>query len=114
MGEKSNFALTPVTRASLEQILDWGVDNISASLGALNKHLASEVQAMGLDPVPEKLRAPHLLGVKFPPGAAARLAAGLAEAKIYVSVRGDSMRIAPHLYNTPGDVERLLDQIKKA
>ena len=114
MGEKSNFLCTPATKASLEQITAWGVDNIAQSLGAFNAALSEQARALGLEPVAPQRRGPHLLGIKFPPGAAAKLAASLAEAKIFVSVRGDSMRIAPHLYNTPEDVERLLDQIKKA
>jgi selenocysteine lyase/cysteine desulfurase len=32
----------------------------------------------------------------------------LRDAKIYVSLRQNSLRIAPHLYNTPQDIERLL------
>ena len=27
--------------------------------------------------------------------------------RVYVSVRGDSIRVSPHLYNTPADIERL-------
>jgi selenocysteine lyase/cysteine desulfurase len=114
MGEKSNFFLTPIAKASMEQILEWGVDNISATLGALNQDIAQRTQALGLEPVPQERRAPHLLGIRFPPGAAAKLAAELAEAKVFVSVRGDSMRISPHLYNNAADVERLLEHIKKA
>jgi selenocysteine lyase/cysteine desulfurase len=26
---------------------------------------------------------------------------------VYVSVRGDSIRVSPHLYNTAADIERL-------
>jgi selenocysteine lyase/cysteine desulfurase len=31
----------------------------------------------------------------------------LAAAKVHVSVRGDAMRVTPHLYNNEADVERL-------
>jgi len=37
------------------------------------------------------------------------VAARLAEQKVYVSVRGDSLRVSPHLYNTAADVDRLLE-----
>jgi len=40
----------------------------------------------------------------LPPDLPARLAA----ANIFVSVRGNSIRVSPHLYNTAEDVDRLL------
>ena len=41
----------------------------------------------------------------------AGLAARLAEQQIYVSIRGDSIRVSPHLYNTSDDVSRLLSAL---
>jgi selenocysteine lyase/cysteine desulfurase len=41
-----------------------------------------------------------------------RLAEALAAARIYVSVRGDSVRVAPHVYNSLADVERFLDVLQ--
>ena len=113
MGEKSNFLLTPVTKASLTQLLDWGVANISETLGAFNAKLAAGAKALGLEPLDAARRVPHLLGIKFPPGAAAKLAAELSKSQIYVSVRGDSMRVAPHVFNNQADMDRLLEKIKK-
>jgi selenocysteine lyase/cysteine desulfurase len=36
----------------------------------------------------------------------------LASAGIYVSIRGSSIRVAPHLYNDSVDVERFLSALK--
>jgi selenocysteine lyase/cysteine desulfurase len=33
----------------------------------------------------------------------------LGEARIYASVRGNALRIAPHLYNNHADIDRLFD-----
>jgi selenocysteine lyase/cysteine desulfurase len=38
----------------------------------------------------------------------------LAESHVYVSVRGDSIRVSPHLYNTPADIERLFTTLADA
>jgi selenocysteine lyase/cysteine desulfurase len=69
---------------------------------------------MGIDSVPAGLRAGHFLGLRFAGGVPAGLAARLAQENIHVSIRGDSMRITPHLYNTDRDIERFLDTLKRA
>lgn len=53
-------------------------------------------------------RVGHLVGLRFPGGLPPALPARLAEAGVHVSVRGDSIRVAPHVYNGEDDVERLL------
>jgi selenocysteine lyase/cysteine desulfurase len=35
----------------------------------------------------------------------------LAGQNVHVSVRGDNLRVSPHLYNTPEDVDRLLSAL---
>jgi selenocysteine lyase/cysteine desulfurase len=62
--------------------------------------------------VPEEFRAGHFLGLGFEGGVPARLLEQLAARKVYVSVRGDSMRITPHLYNDRHDVDRLLEALE--
>jgi selenocysteine lyase/cysteine desulfurase len=55
------------------------------------------------------LRAGHFLGLRFPAGPPTGLLEKLTADKIFVSIRGDSMRVTPHLYNTDADVDRLFD-----
>ena len=43
----------------------------------------------------------------------AGLSKKLAEEQIFVSVRGDSIRIAPHLYNDHADVDRLFEALTR-
>jgi selenocysteine lyase/cysteine desulfurase len=50
------------------------------------------------------------LGRRVPEGLAARLS----EEKVFVSVRGESVRVSPHLYNTEEDVERLFEVLGQA
>jgi selenocysteine lyase/cysteine desulfurase len=33
---------------------------------------------------------------------------------VYVSVRGDSLRVTPHLYNDDADVDRLIHALERA
>jgi selenocysteine lyase/cysteine desulfurase len=52
--------------------------------------------------------------VKLPRGLPSGLTERLADAKVFVSVRGDSIRVAPHLYNDARDVERFVDVLRSA
>ncbi len=107
MGERANFHLLPMAVAALDQILEWGVDRIQVTLAARTRSVAERAAEFGLDCLAEDRRAAHFLGLGFPQGIPDRLSETLAERKVFVSVRGDSLRVTPHLYNTDEDVERL-------
>lgn len=111
MGERAQFQLMPMAIAALEQILEWGVDNIAATLSEKTARIAERAAGLGLDSVPPKARAGHYLGLRFPGGVPDGLLAQLADRQVYVSVRGDSMRVTPHLYNTDDDIERLFEAL---
>ena len=108
MGERAQFHLMPMAIAAMEQILDWGVDNIALTLAAKTRGIAQRAAELGLESVPADRRAGHFIGLKFPGGVPGHLLDRLFEQKIYVSARGDSMRVTPHLYNTDHDVDRLM------
>ncbi len=52
-----------------------------------------------------------MIGVRVPAGPPPGLSRALAERDIYVSVRSDSIRIAPHVYNDGADIDRLFDTL---
>ena len=108
MGQRSSFQLVPMAIAALEQLLEWEVARIAATLAEVNATLAERVAAIGLEPVPAPIRGPHLLGVALPVASRAAAPAALAAADCFAAVRGDSLRISPHLHNTPEEVERLV------
>ncbi len=114
VGERSNFALVPMAIKALELLLDWGVENIAHTLGTYNQEIAVAVEALGVIVPPRKYAAPHLMGLRFPKGLPPNLANALASHHIYVSVRGDAIRVAPHLYNDEWDRERFLESLRKA
>jgi selenocysteine lyase/cysteine desulfurase len=115
VGERSNFALMPAAMAALEILLGWGVENIQATLAARTAAIATRAQAeFGLGSAPAAKRAGHFLGLRFKDGVPADLPAKLAAENVFVSVRGQSMRVTPHVYNTDQDVERLFGVLKTA
>ena len=113
VGERSNFALMPMVVAALRQIHEWGVAQIQASLSVLTGKLASGALELGLNVAPAEKRAGHLLGIRFPKGLPDGILQSLAEKNIFVSLRGDAMRVSPHLYNDERDISRLLSVLRE-
>ncbi len=113
VGERAKFMQMPMAAAALVQILAWNVGEIAASLASLTSQAAEHAQNVGLAVLPEDFRAPHILGLRFTGGVPAGLVDDLRAERVYVSLRGDSMRIAPHLCNDSRDIERLFDVLAR-
>ncbi|MGD9136498.1 MAG: aminotransferase class V-fold PLP-dependent enzyme [Desulfobacterales bacterium] len=113
MGESSNFILSPIAAKALEQILDWGIEDIAVTLETKTSAIAARAKDIGFVVAPKHTRSPHLIGISKPGGFPKKLPNLLAEEKIFVSVRGESIRIAPHLYTTEEDIERLFSALRK-
>ncbi|MEZ5933742.1 MAG: aminotransferase class V-fold PLP-dependent enzyme [Alphaproteobacteria bacterium] len=107
VGERSNFALMPGSVAALTQLHEWTVPAIAETLAAKTAAIAERARHIGLAPMAANRRAGHFLGVRFPDGVPNGLPERLADNRVYVSLRGDSLRITPHLYNNEADVDRL-------
>jgi selenocysteine lyase/cysteine desulfurase len=112
VGERSNFALMPMAFAALKQIWDWQVPEIASTLSAVTAEIAQRAAVLGLNVAPPHLRAAHMLGIRFPEGVPTDLVERLSHNQIYVSVRGNSIRISPHLYNTGYDIEKLFKTLQ--
>jgi selenocysteine lyase/cysteine desulfurase len=110
MGERANFALLPVAGTAIGQLLGWGVDNVAETLGAQTAALEGRLAERGVTARPG--RAPHFLSARFPDGLPQGIEERLAAADVHVSLRGEWMRITPHLYNDEADAERLLAALR--
>ncbi|HTS57266.1 MAG TPA: aminotransferase class V-fold PLP-dependent enzyme [Terriglobales bacterium] len=108
MGERANFALLPAAERALEQILEWSVAEISDTCGALTRQVAAAVTEFGFSSPSEKLRAPHYLCLRRKSGIPPDFTKLLARDRVFISVRGNSARVTPHVYNSADDVERLI------
>jgi len=108
MGEYPQFVLAPMARAGLEQILAWGVDRVQATVRRLTDRVAQGARELGCAVLADDRRVGHLVGLRFPRGLPPRLRERLAEERVHVSLRGDSIRVAPHVYDGEEDVDRLL------
>ncbi len=105
MGEASNFTYVAMLNAALDQLLDWGVENIAAYAGRLTSLADEALVPLGFRVEDDAFRAPHLFGVGLPGELDPQsVAAQLKQAGISVSVRGASIRVSAHVYNRQGDL----------
>lgn len=110
VGEQSNFVLVPMLIAAIRQLLEWQ----PASVQAYTQHLCSvaleQLKKHGYWVEESAHRAHHLFGLRPPTGTDVQaIQKRLQERRVYVSLRGDSIRVSPHLYNDASDVEALVE-----
>jgi selenocysteine lyase/cysteine desulfurase len=113
VGERSNFVLLPMAAEALRQILDWKVENVSETVGTLTDVIEQKAAERGIATISKERRARHLIGLRLGPDAPADLATRLMRHDVFVSVRGPSVRVSPHLYNTGKDIDRFFDVLEQ-
>ena len=112
-GEGSNFTLVPMLEAALAQIQEWGVERIESYCRTLLAPVAREAAERGWYVEEDDGRAGHILGVRLPADLdLEQLKASLAAANVAASLRGDSLRISPNVYNDESDITALLDALR--
>ena len=104
VGERTKFELLPMAIAALQQLLTWQIPRIATALSRLTGALAAQATELGLDPLPAEQRGPHLLGVKLPESVRSDILPALAAVNCFAAVRGESLRISPHLHITDTDI----------
>ena len=110
VGEQSNFILTTMLHASLQQLLDWGVDNIQQYCQTITQKPLDDLQELGIGVENISSRAHHLFGLY--PGKdfnMEKLKEKFTQERIFVSFRGNSIRVAPHVYNEEEDMNALVE-----
>ena len=113
MGEYPQFILLPMALAAIRQLVEWEPRNIQNTLTKLTALIAREARSLGCSVLDDDKRVGHMLGIRFPGGLPAGLPKRLADARVYVSVRGDAIRVSPNIYNGEDDAARLLDVLRE-
>ncbi|MBW3554889.1 MAG: aminotransferase class V-fold PLP-dependent enzyme, partial [Gemmatimonadetes bacterium] len=106
------FVLIPMAIAAVGQVLDWGVEAIAGAISPLTAAVEAGVREAGAEVLPASSRCGHMAGIRLRSGVPESLGEQLAAAGIYVSVRGQTIRVSPHVYNSEEDVERLLSVLR--
>jgi len=108
-GERSNFILNAMFLTSLQQINEWGVENIQEYCKLVIEPVVKSLNGLGYTIESSAYRTGHLFGIQLDVGLDLKsIAASLHQNNIRVSVRGSAVRVSPHLYNTREDLEVLV------
>ena len=109
MGEYSNFTLTPMLQKSLEQIIEWGPENIQNYCSKINSKSIETLREKGCRIEEDSYRAQHLFGVYLPQHInLEKLKSNFKENEVFVSFRGKAIRVSSNVYNDSKDFEQLL------
>ena len=115
MGQCRNPVSLPMALEGMTLLQRWGREAVAKRLRSLTDQLAEAAEASGLRAVPRTLRAPHILGLRPPPGiATADLVAALAGHGVHVAERGDGIRIGAHVFNDEPDVDLFATALRSA
>ena len=114
VGERTNFELIPMAIAALEQLHAWQIPRVAAELATLTARIAAKAEQLGLDPLFEDHRGPHMLGIQLPEPGRSDILSAMAAVNCFAAVRGESLRIAPHLHVNDDDLDRLTTALTSA
>lgn len=113
VGERSNPIMLPMAVAAFRQLLDWNPKRTLATIRVMTERMAKHAEDLPLTMAPAKYRAGHMIGLHLGERWPDDLRTAMQEANIHVSYRGTGMRISPHLYNTPEEIDILADFLRK-
>jgi len=113
MGERDHFISLEMASIGMEMMAGWGQEAIEQRLQMLTDRLAEGLRNAGVQIAERRLRAPHILCLKFPRGIPEGLIERLAAERVYVAPRLGRIRISPHVYNDEADIDRFIDVFRK-
>lgn len=112
VGEHSNFILVPMLLKAVAQLNRWGIDNIQNYCQAITSEAIDRLRNHGYWIENENYRGYHLFGIRIPKEKNIEtLKTTLAKKNIFVSFRGDAIRVAPNVYNTQEDMNRFANAL---
>jgi selenocysteine lyase/cysteine desulfurase len=113
VGEFSNNILMPMLDKALDTVTQWGADAIQDYCVKLIGPLLHYLQENKYWIEAPAYRTNHLFGFLLPGTVdKAILLQELQRNKVFVSLRGDSIRVSPHVYNNESDIEALIQVLK--
>lgn len=112
-GQHSNFVLIPMAIEAMQFLNEVTPAKIFSYIRGLNEKLLQGLSDLGFETISRKFQTGHMIGAKAPNGQCVKDVCGRLQKKnIFLSVRCNSLRISPHIYNTPEEIEILLRELK--
>lgn len=114
VGQSSNFIFMPMLDEALRQLLEWGAEAIQEYTRMLGVPLISYFLEKGAPVDDEAHRAHHLMGLQLPSGTEGEaLIRELQARNVYVSLRGNNIRISLNVFNNDADVRELIEALNQ-
>ncbi|MDX1462161.1 MAG: aminotransferase class V-fold PLP-dependent enzyme [Marinirhabdus sp.] len=112
VGESSNFILTPMLSEAIRQLNAWGVENIQSYCKSISTAAIARLRDRGHFIEEDTMRSHHLFGI-YPSEEKSMsvIKSALTKANIFVSYRGNAIRVSPNVYNTASDLDHLAEVI---
>ena len=109
VGQSSNFIFMPMLDEALKQLLEWGMEEIQEYCRVLGTPLIEYFLEKGAPVEDDSFRAHHLMGLQLPAGTRGEaLINELQSRSVYVSLRGNNIRISINVFNTEADIRELI------
>jgi selenocysteine lyase/cysteine desulfurase len=113
MGERDHYISLEMASIGMEMVAAWGMDAIIARLRMLTDRLADGLRNSGVLMADPRVRAPHILCLRFPGGMPDDIISRLEAENVFVSPRLGLMRISPHVYNDEADIDRFVEVFRR-
>ena len=108
VGESSNFIGVPMMQSAIQQILAWKPKRIQKYCRKIAKRSIEALLEKGCFIEDEDYRGHHLFGIYLPKQMdIQKIQKRLSKHHVFVSYRGQAIRVSPHVYNSAKDFEKL-------
>jgi selenocysteine lyase/cysteine desulfurase len=113
VGERSNFILVPMLLNAIGQLNRWHVENVQEYCKSITAGAIATLRDRGCWIEEEPYRGSHIFGIRLPGHVTIeRVKESFLKNKIYVSFRGDAIRVSPNVYNDESDLLKLVKALK--
>jgi selenocysteine lyase/cysteine desulfurase len=108
VGEHGNFTLVPMMIKALIQLNKWHVENIQTYCSSISSKAIEALREKGFWIEDDEFRGAHIIGIRILQGSdIEKIKGAFIKNKIYVSFRGDAIRVSPNVYNDEKDLKKL-------
>ncbi|MCB0762548.1 MAG: aminotransferase class V-fold PLP-dependent enzyme [Flavobacteriales bacterium] len=113
-GETSNFILSPILLEALRQVNAWTPEAISAYARRLSAPLFELLQSAGIQSANREEYANHIFPLTLPSHVDhEHLKKLLNENQIFISLRGQHIRVSVNVFNEEADIEKLVEVVQQ-
>lgn len=114
VGQTSNFILMPILKEGLKQVNEWTVPRVQKYTKDLIKPLLHYLEGLGAALEPPAYFSNHLFDLKLPKYINRDVfQQNLAAHNVYLSLRGEYLRVSVHVFNDKADIQHLILAIQQ-